>query len=212
MIEGALLTTLSGGLTGLIGTIWSSYNNRKLKNLEILEKEKERAHEISLIKAETEAMKSEAEAQIKITGAKIAGQTELAEIEGFKISQGQGSSKIFQSVFMEELFQVKGKLGFIAVPFGIILIFIFGLSDSLKEMARPLITAYLLGISTWITIKSWVLLTGLDIAALNPETAARILSDNINIVLYLTVTSVTWWFGDRMASKGLAGKLRLGGK
>jgi hypothetical protein len=41
--------------------------------------------------------------------------------------------------------------------------------------------------------------------------ATGITSDAVGIIFYLTVTSVTWWFGDRMAAKGMAKKLKVPG-
>ncbi|BCS94601.1 hypothetical protein DSLASN_02330 [Desulfoluna limicola] len=209
MIEG-ILTVLSGGLTGLLGTIWSTYNQRKNKELDIKDREKARAHEVSMVKAESMAMVAEAEANIKVTNAKIAGEVEVAEVGAFTESLAANREPVFKSRFMDRLFEVRGFWQILAIPCGVLLAMFFGLADTVKSMARPGITAYLLGISTWITLKAWQLLEAVQAPGLTPTMAVGIVTDTINIVLYLTVTAVTWWFGDRMASKGLAKNLKLG--
>ena len=210
MLEGTLFTTLFGGLTGLIGTVWSSYNQRKIKALEISDRDKQRAHDVAMVKAESEAMMAESEANIKVTSTRVAGEIEVAEVAAFTESQKAGRVRIFDSGYMDRLFDMEGWVKMFTVPFGVLLALLFGLADAFKSMARPGITAYLLGVSTWITAKAWQLLEAVNAPALTPAMAGGILSDTIHIVLYLAVTAVTWWFGDRMASKGLAKTLKLG--
>jgi len=210
MLEGTLFTTLFGGLTGLVGTVWSSYNQRKVKALEMDDRDKERAHEVAMIEAESEAMMAESEANIKITRTRVEGEIEVAEVAAFTESQKADRVRVFDSGYMDRLFDMDGWARLFTIPFGVLLAMLFGLADAFKSMARPGITAYLLGVSTWITVKAWQLLEAVNAPALTPAMAGGILSDTINIVLYLTVTAVTWWFGDRMASKGLSKTLKLG--
>ncbi|SCY71069.1 hypothetical protein [Desulfoluna spongiiphila] len=210
MLEGTLFTTLFGGLTGLIGTVWSSYNQRKIKALEMSDRDRQRAHDVAMVEAESEAMMAESEANIKVTRTRVAGEIEVAEVAAFAESQKAGQVRIFDSGYMDRLLDMEGWAKCFTIPFGVLLALLFGLADAFKSMARPGITAYLLCVSTWITAKAWQLLEALNGPALTPEMAGGILSDTIHIVLYLTVTAVTWWFGDRMASKGLASHLKLG--
>lgn len=210
MLEGTLFTTLFGGLTGLLGTVWSAYNQRKNKELEIKDRDKQRAHDVAMVQAESMAMMAEAEANIKVTSARVSGEIEVAEVGAFIESQKADRVRIFDSGYMDRLFDATGRTRWFTIPFGVLLSMLFGLADTFKSMARPGITAYLLGVSTWITVKAWQLLEAVNAPALTPALAGGIISDTINIVLYLTVTAVTWWFGDRMASKGLAKNLKLG--
>ena len=204
-----LESSILGGLTGLFGTIWSSYNQRKIKALEMEDRDKQRSHDVAMVKAESDAMIEESKAQIQITMARVAGEIEIAETQAFAGSLKTGRTKIFDAAYMDRLFEVEGWVRFISIPAGVFLAIFFGLVDFTKEMARPGITVYLLGISTWITIKAWSLLERINGAVMTPNMAIGIVSDAINVVLYLTVTAVTWWFGDRMAAKGLAKNLKL---
>lgn len=206
MIEGTLLTSLFGGMTGLVGTIWSSYNQRKVQALELADRDRQREHDVAMVRAESEAMVAEAEANIKVTRTRVEGEIEMAELGAFTESLKADRVPIFDTGYMDRLFGNR-----FTMPFGVLLVVLFGMADAFKSMARPAITAYLLGVSTWVTMKAWQLLDAVNAPALTPQTAGGIVSDTLNIVLYLTVTAVTWWFGDRMASKGLAKNLKYGG-
>jgi fatty acid desaturase len=191
-----------GGVTGLIGTIWSSYNKRKERELELKDRDNQRAHERDMVEVQTRAMQAEAEANIRVTEAQVAGAVELENARAFQTSQLEGNKDMFRESFMERLFAVEGWVRFIAVPFGVLVCVLFGLADFVKSIARPSITMYLLGVSTWITTQAWDILEAKDMVLTSLQ-ATTILSNVIGTVLYLTVTAVTWWFGDRMAAKGM---------
>jgi|AAFY01.1.fsa_nt_gi hypothetical protein len=213
MLEGLLgnLATggFLGGITGLAGTIWSSYNKRKLAELEMVDRDKQRSHDVAMVQAESDAMIAESKAQIEVVGARVSGAVELAETAAFTESLEAGRIRSFDSSYMDRLFAVEGWLRFFSVPAGVLLAIFFGLVDFIKDMARPGITFYLLGISTWITIKAWKLLDKFNGSQITATMATNIISDAIGVIFYLTVTSVTWWFGDRMAAKGMAKNLKL---
>lgn len=191
-----------GGVTGLIGTIWSSYNKRKERELELKDRDNQRAHERDMVEAQTRAMQAEAEANIRVTEAQVAGAVELENARAFQTSQLEGNKDVFRESFMERLFAVEGWVRFIAVPFGVLVCVLFGLADFVKSVARPSITMYLLGVSTWITKMAWDILDAKGMVLTSLQ-ATTILSNVVGTVLYLTVTAVTWWFGDRMAAKGM---------
>lgn len=193
---------LLGGVTGLIGTIWSGYNQRKIKELEIEDRKAERQHDLKMVEAETAAMVAEAEANIKITEAQIEGAVQLEDARAFTASQAAIGKRSFSNKFMDKLFGTTGWTAYIAQPVGILVCLLFGCVDTVKDMARPAITAYLLGVSTWVTYMAWQVLEtgGVTLSATQAET---LILNVISTVLYLTSAAVTWWFGDRMAAKGI---------
>ncbi len=87
MIEGLLtdLTTggLLGGITGLVGTVFSSWNKRKLAEMEMADRDKARAHEVQMVQAESSAMIAESKAEVEMVGARISGAVNLAETQAF---------------------------------------------------------------------------------------------------------------------------------
>lgn len=207
-----IVSILGGGLTGLIGTFITGITNLKLKRLDLEDKKDQRAHEVGMVTAESNAMIAESQAQVQVTSAQVAGEVALAETKAFTASLESGKKSIFDPTFMDRLFGVEGWLSYVAVPAGILLSMLFGVVEFCKEIARPGITAYLLGISTWITIKAWDLLERMQGEGLTAAMAVGIVSDAVNVVLYLTVTAATWWFGDRQASKAMARNLKLGNR
>lgn len=215
MLDGILANLATGGvlggITGLIGTIWSSYNKRKLYSLEIKDKAEQRSHELAMVKAESDATIAESRAQIEVVSARVSGAVDLVETEAFTQSLESVQAKSFDASYMERLFAVEGWLRYLAIPAGILLAVFFGTLDLVKGFARPGITFYLLGISTWITIKAWQLLDKINQSQITAKMATGIISDAVGIIFYLTVTSVTWWFGDRMAAKSMAKELKLRG-
>lgn len=191
-----------GGVTGLLGTIWSSYNKRKEREMDLKDRENQRAHDLRMVDAQTRAMQAEAEANIRVTEAQVAGAVELENARAFQTSQLEGNKDVFRESFMERLFAVEGWVRLIAVPFGVLVCVLFGLADFVKSIARPTITLYLLGVSTWITKLAWDILDTKGMVLTSVQ-ASAIFSNVTGTVLYLTVTAVTWWFGDRMAAKGM---------
>ena len=210
MLEGSLITTLIGGLTGLAGTVWSSYNQRKLKALEMADHEQQRSHDLAMLKAESQAMALEAKVALHTQQAKVQGAIELSEAHAFHASQGLQGLRIFSPGYMDRLFDARGRERLFTLPCALLLSTLFGLSDAVKSLARPGITAYLLTLSTWTTINAMGVLATMDPAEIKVPMAVAIIRNTSDILLYLTVTSVTWWFGDRMASKNLAGRLAPG--
>lgn len=200
---------LLGGLTGLIGTIWSSYNQRKIKELDNEDKKAQRAHEVAMVEAESQATLAETKANIAVTEAQVSGAVELEGVKAFRVSQRVGNESAFLESFMDRIFSATGWVAYLAHPVGILICLLFGLVDTLKGLARPCITAYLLAVSTWVTVQAWRVLDALSdpISAIQAET---ILLSVVRTVLYLTVAAVTWWFGDRMTAKGFDRLTRVG--
>lgn len=73
----------------------------------------------------------------------------------------------------------------------------------LKGILRPGLTLYLTGVSTWITWTAYTILTAKS-GALGANDAVAIFNEAMSVVTYLTISCVTWWFGDRRLSKRYA--------
>lgn len=189
------LDIIFGGLTGLIGNVVTGITNYKTKKLEF-------EHEVLMVKAESEAMKLEAEMNIAVTKAEIEGEIELADSAAYIESLKAGQKDFFGKEWIDKLFNVQGKfLGPIAAVVGIFVAGGFGFVDWLRGFMRPALTAYLVGLSTVITFMVFNLLQGLKMDPVTPTEAADLFSQVVSIIIYLTVSCVTWWFGDRTMSK-----------
>ena len=72
----------------------------------------------------------------------------------------------------------------------------------LKAAMRPGLTAYRVASTSWITFISMDVLQK-NGHLLTADQAGAIFDQVTSIVIYLTVSCVTWWFGDRRVAKFL---------
>lgn len=189
------LDIIFGAVTGLLGngiTAWTNYKMQKIKN----------AHDIVLIEKETEAMVIEAEANIQIEKSRIEGEVELTEAGTFLEGIKQGNKQTFSEKWIDKLFSVEGWVRYISIPVAVLIAFLFGMVDFLKALMRPGLTMYLTGCTTWITYMAWEIMQKYGTAITSAQ-AVEIFDQVTSIIIYLTVSSVTWWFGDRRTAKFL---------
>ncbi len=195
------LDIILGGLTGILGnafTTWFKFKNVKM----------ELAHKEKMVDLETKAMIEEAKAQIQVTQARIEGEIELADAEAFQTSQKVGAEKLFHEKWIDmimEASKIEKWYSFFFKFFGVMIASGFALVDWLNGIMRPALTAYLMGCSTYITLLAWKIMQthGLDLTA---DQAIGIFEQVTSTMIYLTVSCVTWWMGDRTMSKFLQDK------
>ena len=192
MAANILTSIIGGGLTGLIGnalTSFTSYKMQKLKN----------DHDAKMAELDMQTIRLEAEMQVKITAAETGGKIELADMDALKTSLKDTQKPLFQESYMEKLTKSPW-----TAWIGAILSFLFGMVDFLKHIARPALTYYLMGVSTWITIVAWQTLeTTTGTTPLTTAEAYGLFDKIITIMVYLTVSCVSWWFADRRTAKFL---------
>jgi hypothetical protein len=200
MIPG--LDILLGGLTGLIGnafTTWFKYKNVKLEN----------EHKEKMLSLETQAMIQEAQMQIQVTKSRIEGEIELADAAAFTTSQKVGSEKLFHEKWIDMIMEA-GKdrkwTGWIYTVFGTLIASLFAFVDWLNAFMRPGLTIYLVGASTYITYLTHIILQQAGTTALTATQALGLFQQVTSTVIYLAVSAVTWWYGDRTMSKFLQGQ------
>jgi hypothetical protein len=193
-----LIETILGGLTGIVGTALTSIMNFKTQKLK-------NEHEINLIRAQTAAMIEESKAQIEITKTRIEGAVELADADAYIQSIKEGNKSVFNDKWIDNLFAVQGKMRYISVPVAVLIAFLFGFIEWLKQFMRPGLTAYLVIMTSWITLVSKDILTkaGVGTGGITGDQAYLIFTQVVGIIIYLTVSCVTWWFGDRRVAKFL---------
>ncbi len=192
------LDILIGGFTGLLGngiTSWFKYKNIKL----------EHSHDEKMVELETNAMIRESEAQIKITKARIEGEVELADAAAYDTSQKIGVKQLFSEKWIDMIMKSGEGLwtGWFFKSLGMFIAFGFAFVDWLNSFMRPALTLYLMAASSYITYLAWIIIQSKGIETLTSIQAVGIFSQVTSTVIYLTVSSVTWWFGDRTMSKFL---------
>jgi hypothetical protein len=184
-----------GGVTGLVGNIitaWSNFKTQKLKN----------EHDEAMYSFKIQELGAKTDAAIKITEAKISGAVELADSEAYKASQTEGNKQSFSDSWIDKLFSVEGWLSYIATPVAVLLAMLLGSVDVLKGIMRPGLTLYLTAVTTWLTWTAYGILQQVG-ANMTSQQALDIYNQVTSIVIYLTVSCVTWWFGDRRIAKFL---------
>lgn len=197
-----LIETVLGGLTGLIGNAITGIFNYKTQKIQLSRDENNNKHELAMVSAETQAMIAEAKANIAVTRATVEGEVELADANVYLESQKAGNKALFGNKWVDTLLAVEGKWKIITAPIAALVAFMFGFVDFLRGLMRPALTAYLTGMSTWITLHAWKIMQ-MESVDITTKQAVDIFQDTTSIVIYLTVTCVTWWFGDRRMAKSI---------
>ena len=192
------LDIVLGGITGLVGNAFTSWFKYKNLKMELTHKEK-------MVDLETQAMIQEAQMQIDITKSRIEGEIELADAAAFDTSQKIGSQKLFHEKWIDMIMEA-GRAdkwySFVFKVAGTMISASFAFVDWLNAMMRPTLTIYLIGASSYITLLAWKIMQthGLDLTA---DQAVAIFNQVSSTMIFLTVSCVTWWFGDRSMSKFL---------
>jgi len=177
-----------GAITGLVGPIVTGITNFKMKKLE----GQIRVNELN---AESENMRLEAKMNMEVAKEKTRGEVEVAELDVFKESVKQSSKSLFQESYMKNLMSNKYTAWVAAI-----ISFMFGFIDFLKGLTRPVLTYYLVGASTWVTIMAYEILNKAE-GAITTEWAQGMFEQVTLTIVYLTVSCVGWWFCDRRVGK-----------
>lgn len=198
------LDIILGAVTGLIGNVVTGVMNYKTMKIKL-------THEEKMIGLQTDAMKEKAKMQIEITKNKIKGELDLADMEVYGKSQEAGNKPMFSEKWIEKLFTVTGWVKYFAIPFAVLMASAFAFVDFLRGFMRPGITMYLTGLTTAITYMAWDILQTHGVEGMSVTESMGIYDRVITIVIYLTVSCVTWWFADRRTAKFLQTLNKKGG-
>lgn len=183
-----ILESILGVVTGFAGNVITGVQNiraQKLKN----------EHELKMREYDLKEREQEAKLQIAIEDAHTAAQIEQAEAQAYIASMQEANKDLLTSDKINALSAINNK-GFIASS----VTFIMGLVDAFRAFIRPGLTAYLVGLTTLITIKAVTLLQAKE-PLISAMDARELFTQVTDIVIYLTVSCVTWWFGDRRTAK-----------
>lgn len=185
-----LISGIIGVVTGLVGNIVTSITNLKTQKLK-------NSHEEKLIELKTKAMLAEVDAGIKVTKTKVAGEISKIEEQTFKANITTANKPLLEKGTISKLLDHKGTKWL-----GAILTFLMGSIDVLKGAIRPVLTVYLVALTSWLTYYSATILSAKQ-GLLTATEASGIFTKVTDIVVYLTVSVVTWWFADRRVAKFL---------
>jgi len=167
-----LLSIVSGGATGLLGSVLS----RLFDLLTVREKNK---FEIKRLEAEREYLKMEIDRDVVVAKTEATARMEVAASEAFaKSFEADRAAYIPKGV----------KLGKVST-------FMLVVVDCVRGSIRPLMTVYLCALTTCIYFQLVKELNIID--QMTAIQIIKIVDKIVNTLLYLTITAVTWWYGSR---------------
>ncbi len=197
-----LIESILGMATGLIGNIVGGIFKFKTAKLQKEIQAAQNTHEIAMVKAESDAMIAEAKANIAITRAQVEGAIDLEDARAFVEAQKEGNKQMFSHKWIDMLMNVQGKWQLITLPIAMLISILFALTDFIRGLIRPALTIYLCGVTTWVTMMAWDIMQkhGIELTAVQ---ALNTFGEVTGVVTYLTISAVTFWFGDRSMNKFL---------
>lgn len=181
---------LLGVVTGLVGNALTSYTNLKTQKLK-------NDHEIKMVEVETNAMIAETEANLKITEKQIEGDLLKAEEANYSTVLKEGNKQLLSDNVLLKMYSSPW-----TAWIGVVISFLLGFLDVIKGFMRPGLTIYLVVLTSYITIYSKEILESKQ-ELMTIVAAQELFSSVTQIIIYLTVSTVTWWFADRRVAKFL---------
>lgn len=174
-IFGGIASVLSGGLTGIIGSVAQGIFAYKSKQLDVeLQKEKY-INELELRKADAAIMAQEWASRTQIAQTEASAQVDSEDAKAFTTALTSEPQRYSEG-------QLTNKQNWLMV-----------LLDFCRGIIRPGLTLYLCGITTAVYFHAKDLM-GHD---MSPEQSYQLVMQIVNTILYLTTTCVLFWFGTR---------------
>lgn len=171
MLEEVIGVASSGGLGAIIGAVSGYFTRRQQAKLE----ESRFEHDQAMRKLDLQEAKLEQEHALAVADKQL----ELAETEAEIQAQVADSQLLESSILAASKSSGNSKV------------------DALKGLMRPLITVFMLIVSTWLLAALWKKLGGLE--AFSTEELVSLFEYMVKQIVFLTVTAVTWWFASRPA-------------
>ena len=183
-----MIETILGVATGFLGNIITSFTNLKAQKIK-------NQHDIEMRQYDLKERKLEAELQVAVETARTEAAIEQAEANAYIESMRSANADVLTAEKLQVLSASGSKSGrFLA--------FIMGLVDAFRASIRPGLTVYLIALTTLLTIKAVQILDAKE-PLLSAIQAREVFTQVSDVVVYLTVSVVTWWFGDRRTAKFL---------
>jgi hypothetical protein len=197
-----LFEAVTGVLTGFVGTLITTVANYKMVKLEQENLRIKGEMDIRRIEAESNAAMAEAKANMEIARTQAAGAVDLAEAQAFLESQKAGSKAALPSKWLDTLLAQQGAMRYLCTPVAVLLLVLLGVTDFLKELMRPGLTLYSLAIASWVSYRTWQIVSQSG-EFVGMDEATAMWRDVRELAFTLVVAFGTWWFGDRRVAKNL---------
>ncbi len=182
-----VMSVVSGGVTGLLGSVITLIAGYKTKQLELEGKKLDRDHEIALRHADARIIELEWQSREKIAMVETEGRMDIAD------------SAAFQVALQNEPKQYANPSKFTKMN-NSMMVFL----DFIRGSIRPGLTLYLCAITTAVWMQAGDIIKSQPIPV---EAAVDIYTQITMTVLYLTTTSVLFWFGTRVKEQKINNRL-----
>jgi hypothetical protein len=189
------MSVVSGGATGLLGVLMQRFFDHKAKQLEVEVVKLNHLNALALSDKESERMRARVDADVQVAKEEAQARVEVAELDT-QARETEADAKNLQASFEND------KATYLpaeAVKGGVA--WLMALVDFLRGILRPGLTAYLAGLVTvmFFWVRDLAEVHGVSITG---EQAVMLMNQIIAAILYVFVTSTTWWFGSRPQAKG----------
>ncbi|CCO22213.1 hypothetical protein [Maridesulfovibrio hydrothermalis] len=177
MIGDAILSIVTGGATGLLGSLFTGifgYFEEKRKN----------AHEIEMRRLDMEEM--DKEWQYRQRAADREAETRLQE----------SADDLMQASYANDTATYSA--GHDLPKWGVIPLL---LVDMIRGLIRPALTVILIWMIYSTRREVMEVLNAAGITAITPDSALKIYNEVVSSILYCGTTALLWWFGSRQIRK-----------
>lgn len=187
----------SGGATGLIGVLFQRYFDFKGKqqDLELVRINNEHAR--LLAQMDVEKASRAAQATEHVADVQADAQVRSAELDA-QAKADEAAAKAYvasveadRATYLDPKTQSRSKFARIMMT----------IVDSVRGLIRPVLTIYLVVISTVMFMWAREIAAPGGASVIEPVKAAEMVKSIIDTLLYLTTTCVVWWFGVRPTAK-----------
>jgi hypothetical protein len=168
---GALSSLLSGGVTGILGSVVSNVTD-------FFEQRRKNQHELELRKLDIKEMEKEYEYRKDVTAQKTQAEAQAISYEHDSRSYTSG---------------MKIKSPWLKAPLVLV--------DLVRGLVRPALTVFLIALVWMTFLKVQQVIDAAGMEAIKPQKALGIYASVVDMILYLASTAVTWWFGTRPRSQ-----------
>lgn len=173
-----LASLLSGGLVGLLGSIFTNVTD-------LFKKRQEHKQELALRKLDIEMMDKEYQYQQR-----------SAELEADTRLQESADDLVSASYEHDQRSYSKGFTPSIVGRFFLVLV------DVIRALIRPVLTGFLIWQVHATRLEVQEVLSRAGIAGINLVEALAIYKEVIQMTLFLASVAITWWFGTRPPKQG----------
>lgn len=176
------LSVVSGGATGLLGVLLQRFFDYKTKSLEIEVVKLNHLNALALSDKESERLRVRVDADVAV--AEIDGDAREKEADARSMAASHASDRATYVPAAAVTGWVAGLLALV---------------DFFRGILRPGLTAYLAGLVTvmFFWAREYAAAQGM---AITGDQALMLINQIVAAILYVFVTSCTWWFGSRPAS------------